>query len=69
MMVILEIDGQKYGGQSYVNDKATDGDFEAQVRKLAQEVAETVFIHYGYGIEEFELNATLNEGENNGTTE
>lgn len=68
-MVILEIDGQQYGGQSYIEADETGEIRRELVRKLAVEVAETVFIHYGYGIEELELNATLTEGEANGTTD
>lgn len=60
-MVILEIDGQKYGGQSYIDGSETPTDREESILKLAREVAETVFIHYGYGIDEIELNATLTE--------
>lgn len=64
-MVVLEIDRQKYGGPSYVPEDVEGDDREELVLKLAREVAETVLIHYGYGIKEIELNAVLTEGEAN----
>lgn len=62
-MVILEIDGQKYGGQSYITDDLDYFQHRENVLKLAKEVAETVFVHYGYATLAIALDAILIEDE------
>lgn len=46
-MLILDIDGQKYAGQSYIDTESTH-EHRLLVEALAKEVAETVLLHYGY---------------------
>jgi len=48
-MVILEIDGQKYAGQSYIDPSLPPHEYKWKLEELAKEIAETVFVHYGYG--------------------
>lgn len=64
-MVILEIDGQKYAGPSYITGTENEAEQAALVQKLAEELAETVLLHYGYtGIAWVVTNLSKKEDEN-----
>lgn len=49
-MVILEIDGQKYAGPTYIDDEMGTLEHFLAVQKLAEELVETTYLHYGYPV-------------------